>query len=46
MNECWDFAVVGGGASGLAAAIAASDFGDRVILLEKNPALGKKIAAS
>ena len=46
MSRYSDFAVIGGGASGLAAAIAASDCGDRVIVLEKNPAIGRKIAAS
>ena len=46
MSGCWDFAVIGGGASGLAAAIAASDCGDRVLLLEKNSVIGRKIAAS
>lgn len=46
MNEIWDFAVIGGGASGMAAAITASGFHDRVLLIEKSPSLGKKIAAS
>ena len=46
MKSVWDFAVVGGGASGMAAAVAASDFSDSVLILEKNASLGKKIAAS
>lgn len=46
MPEEFDFAIVGGGASGLAAAIAASQKGESVILLESGPALGKKILAS
>ncbi len=46
MQDVWDFAVIGGGASGMIAAISASELGDRVLLLEKNPSLGKKIAAS
>lgn len=46
MQAIWDFAVVGGGASGMAAAIAAAEMGDHVILFEKAPALGRKIAAS
>lgn len=35
-----DVAVVGGGGSGLAAAIEAAELGRRVLLLEKNPQLG------
>ena len=35
--------VIGGGASGMMAAIAASDNGENVILLEKNEKLGKKV---
>ena len=46
MDTVWDFAILGGGAAGLAAAVAASDLGDRVLLLEKNPSLGRKVAAS
>ena len=42
----YDLAIIGGGASGMAAAITAAGFGDRVLLLEKGPSLGKKIAAS
>ena len=46
MERIWDFAVVGGGAAGMAAAVAASALGDEVILLEKGPALGRKLNAS
>jgi predicted Rossmann fold flavoprotein len=38
--------VIGGGAAGLMAAIAAADRGDRVTLLEKNDRLGRKILIS
>lgn len=44
-NEC-DVLVIGGGGSGLAAAIEARTMGARVILLEKNPALGGSTAWS
>ena len=46
VRESWDLAVIGGGAAGMAAAIAASDLGDRVVLIEKSSFLGKKITAS
>jgi len=39
-DEIFDVVVVGGGGSGLAAAIEAARFGRSVVLLEKNPALG------
>ena len=42
----YDLAVIGGGAAGLAAAVAASGNGDRVIVLEAGNAVGKKILAS
>ncbi len=38
--------IVGGGAAGLMAAIAAADRGERVTLLEKNDCLGRKILIS
>ena len=38
--------IIGAGAAGLAAAIAAGQCGDRVILLEKFPQAGKKISAA
>ena len=39
-DEIFDVVVVGGGGSGLAAAIEAARFGRKVVLLEKNSALG------
>ena len=42
----FDVAVIGGGASGLAAAIAASKGGRRVVIIEKNDRIGKKISVS
>jgi len=41
-----EVAVVGGGASGLAAALAAARAGARVTLLERSKALGRKVLAS
>lgn len=46
MRKEWDFIVIGGGASGIAAAIAASAVGDHVLIIEKSSAIGKKISAS
>ncbi|MDP7488628.1 MAG: FAD-dependent oxidoreductase, partial [Alphaproteobacteria bacterium] len=40
MDEIFDVIVVGGGGSGLAAALSAREAGRSVVLLEKNPALG------
>ncbi len=45
-ERVWDLAVVGGGAAGLVTGITAASCGDRVIILEKGPALGRKISAS
>jgi len=42
----FDVCVVGGGAAGLSAAIAAARAGAKVTILEKRPHLGKKILAS
>ena len=42
----WDIAVIGAGASGLAAGIAAGRAGARVLLLERMPRAGKKILAT
>lgn len=42
MKNC-DIAVVGGGAAGCMAAISAGRFNKRVVLIEKNDTLGKKI---
>jgi predicted Rossmann fold flavoprotein len=39
----WDVAVIGGGPSGMMAAGRALERGRKVILLEKNPTLGKKL---
>ena len=41
--EEYDIAIVGGGPAGIMAAIAASRNSSRVILLEKNPKLGRKL---
>ena len=38
--------VIGGGASGLAAAIVAARRGDRVTLLERSPRIGRKLLAT
>lgn len=40
----YDIAVVGGGAAGMMAACTASELGVRVLLLEKNDKMGKKLA--
>lgn len=40
MEKTYDVIVIGGGGTGLAAAIAARDIGRSVVLLEKNPQLG------
>ena len=42
----YDLAVIGGGASGLAASVAASGAGEHVVLIEAGNAIGKKILAS
>ena len=42
-SEVWDVAVIGGGPAGMMAAGRASELGARVILIEKNKALGKKL---
>lgn len=42
-KELWDVAVIGGGAAGMMAAGRAAACGARVILIEKNPTLGKKL---
>ena len=41
--EEYDIAVIGGGPAGMMAAIAASQKSSKVILLEKNPSLGRKL---
>ena len=45
-NEVFDTIVIGGGASGLVAAIFAARGGCRVLLLEQKEKLGKKIYAT
>lgn len=45
-KEMWDVAVIGGGAAGMMAAGRAAELGARVILIEKNPTLGKKLLIS
>ena len=46
MSTIYDLAIVGGGASGLAAAVSASESGEHVLLLESSSTLGRKILAS
>jgi len=45
-QEIWDVVVVGGGAAGLFCAIEAGRRGRRVVVLERNRRLGRKIAIS
>jgi hypothetical protein len=42
-NDVWDVAVIGGGPAGMRAAAEAAHKGARVILMEKNASLGKKL---
>ena len=42
-NTIWDVVVIGGGASGMMAAGRAAELGKKVLLLEKNTDLGKKL---
>lgn len=42
-EQIWDVAVIGGGPSGMMAAGRAAELGSKVILLEKNDTLGKKL---
>lgn len=42
-NKIWDVVVVGGGASGMMAASTAAEKGAKVIVIEKNQTLGKKL---
>lgn len=46
MSAFYDFAVIGAGASGLSAAVTAAEYGDSVIIIEKNNMIGRKITAS
>ncbi len=43
MNEDWDVVVIGGGPAGMMAAGRAAERGAKVLLLEKNDSLGKKL---
>jgi len=43
MTDCYDFIVIGGGPAGMMAAGRAAERGKKVILLEKNDRLGKKL---
>ncbi|MFR4374174.1 MAG: FAD-dependent oxidoreductase [Acutalibacteraceae bacterium] len=42
-NRAFDAAVVGGGPAGMLAAITAAERGRRVVLVEKNDRLGRKL---
>lgn len=42
-KNIWEVVVIGGGASGMMAAGRAAELGRKVLLLEKNPTLGKKL---
>lgn len=46
MKENYDIAVIGGGAAGLAAAITAARNGARVVIIEKEARVGKKLLAT
>ena len=46
MNTQYDVCVVGGGASGMAAAIAAAEGGNTVFIIDKNKKLVKKLYAT
>ena len=42
-HKVWDVIVIGGGASGMMAAIVAAENGKKVLILEKNKSLGEKL---
>ncbi len=46
MDKLWDVVVIGGGPAGMMAAGRAAERGRQVLLLEKNPSLGKKLLIS
>lgn len=43
-KDIWDVIVIGGGPAGMMAAATAANRGKKVLLLEKNPSLGKKLS--
>ncbi len=43
MNDSYDVLIIGGGASGMMAAIVAAEQGARVLVIEKNKRLGEKL---
>ncbi len=43
LSALWDVVVIGGGPAGMMAAGRAAELGARVLLIEKNPSLGKKL---
>lgn len=43
LKETWDVAVIGGGPAGMMAAGRAAELGAKVVLIEKNASLGKKL---
>lgn len=46
MSDFYDVCIIGGGASGMACAVNAAERGRKVCVIEKNPALGKKLYAT
>ncbi|MFA7254225.1 MAG: NAD(P)/FAD-dependent oxidoreductase [Patescibacteria group bacterium] len=44
--KVYDIAIIGAGPAGIMAAIIAAETGQKVILIEKNPAIGRKILAT
>ncbi len=44
--RCYDVAVIGAGSAGIMAAITASRMGNRVVLVERNPQIGRKLLAT
>lgn len=46
MIDKYDIAIVGGGSAGIMAAISASQIGNTVALIEKNPQVGRKLLAT
>jgi len=46
LSPAWDLVVIGGGPAGLMAAARAGELGRRVLVLEKNSSLGKKLLIS